>query len=112
MGGLLMMAGHIALAFDTREAAQHYFLYGALALLICGNGMFKPNISTLVGNLYAPGDPRRDQGFTIFYMGINVGAMVAPQAATFLRLKGVEYARSLFGLNLPADAGWHIAFGS
>src|SRR3954447_25380333 len=101
MGGLLMMAGHIALAFDTREAAQHYFLFGALGLLICGNGMFKPNISTLVGNLYAPGDPRRDQGFTIFYMGINVGAMFAPQAAYYLRTNGVADAQKYLGVTLP-----------
>lgn len=112
IGGLLMMAGHIALAFDSKEATQHAFLYGALALLICGNGMFKPNISTLVGNLYAPGDPRRDQGFTIFYMGINVGAMFAPQAAKLLRVNGVGYARQFLGVNLPDDAGWHLAFGS
>lgn len=112
IGGVLMMAGHITLAFDTRDSTSHYFLFGALALLICGNGMFKPNISTMVGNLYGPGDPRRDQGFTIFYMGINVGAMIAPLAANLLRRNGAAYAKSLLGLNLPEDAGWHIAFGS
>ncbi len=112
LGGLLMMAGHITLAFDTRSSDRHPFLFGALALLICGNGLFKPNISTMIGNLYAPGDPRRDQGFTIFYMGINVGAMIAPQAAHFFRENGVYYAKTLFNIDLPADAGWHVAFGS
>ena len=56
---------------------QDLFLLG-LAILIVGNGLFKPNISTVVGRLYAPGDTRRDRGFTIFYMGINLGALVSP----------------------------------
>src|SRR3954451_11794131 len=81
VGGLLMMAGHVVLAFDTKGAAGHPFLYSALGLLILGNGLFKPNISTMVGRLYTAGDPRRDQGFTIFYMGINVGAMLGPLSA-------------------------------
>src|SRR3546814_6409446 len=56
---------------------QSIFLLG-LATIIVGNGLFKPNISTMVGQLYAPGDARRDRGFTIFYMGINAGALVSP----------------------------------
>ena len=52
--------------------------YTALALLVIGNGFFKPNISTMVGSLYGEKDPRRDGGFTIFYMGINLGAAMAP----------------------------------
>lgn len=56
---------------------QSVFLLG-LAVIIVGNGLFKPNISTMVGQLYAPGDARRDRGFTIFYMGINAGALVSP----------------------------------
>ena len=51
--------------------------YAGLALLCLGNGLFKPNISAMVGNLYAPGDPRRDAGFNIFYMGINIGASLS-----------------------------------
>lgn len=112
LGGLLMMAGHVVLAFDSKGSGGHPFLYTALGLLICGNGLFKPNISTMVGRLYAPGDPRRDQGFTIFYMGINVGAMFGPLAAGRLRKLGPSLAHDLFGLNLPADSGWHIAFAS
>ena len=112
IGGLLMMAGHIMLAFDTKEAVQHYFLFGALGLIICGNGMFKPNISTMVGNIYAPGDRRRDQGFTIFYMGINIGATIAPLAANYLRRNGPALASQLLGRPIPEEAGWHIAFGS
>jgi amino acid/peptide:H+ symporter len=112
LGGLLMMAGHITLAFDSRESAHHVFLFTALGLLIAGNGLFKPNISTLVGNLYSRDDPRRDQGFTIFYMGINLGAFVAPLAANALREQSPAWVRSLTGWAVPNEAGWHIAFGS
>ena len=112
IGGLLMMAGHAMLAFDSKESAQHYFLFGALALLICGNGLVKPNISTMVGNIYTPGDRRRDQGFTIFYMGINIGATIAPLAANYLRRQGPAIASQLLGRPIPEEAGWHIAFAS
>ncbi len=112
VGGLLMMAGHVVLAFDTKEAVNHPFLYAALGLLICGNGLFKPNISTMVGRLYAPGDRRRDQGFTIFYMGINVGAMLGPLTAGRLRKFGPEWSNQLFGTHFGPEAGWHIAFAS
>lgn len=73
LGGLFMAAGEFMLMVPQQNA----FFFG-LALLIVGNGLFKPNISTLVGKLYKPGDPRRDGGFTIFYMGINIGAAIAP----------------------------------
>ncbi len=71
VGGLVMAAGHFAMAFPP-------LLNVALVLLVLGNGFFKPNISTLVGSLYGPDDPRRDGGFTLFYMGINLGAFLAP----------------------------------
>jgi POT family proton-dependent oligopeptide transporter len=71
------------------------FKFG-LATIIVGNGMFKPNISTMVGKLYSTGDTRRDSGFTIFYMGINAGAMVAPVLTEWL-------ATAVFGTNgMPA----------
>lgn len=73
LGGLIMALGEFVLVVQD----QSMFLLG-LSLLIVGNGLFKPNISSLVGKLYRPGDPRRDAGFTIFYMGINVGALIAP----------------------------------
>ena len=112
-GGALMMAGHIALAFDSREDPRHLFLFGAMALLILGNGLFKPNISTMVGNLYALDDPRRDQGFTIFYMGINVGALGGPlAAATLMDTRTISFLRRATGWNLTDESGWHIAFGS
>ena len=73
MGGLLMAAGLCMLLLPELK----WFLVG-LAVIVAGNGLFKPNISTMVGKLYAPGDVRRDSGFTIFYMGINAGAFFAP----------------------------------
>jgi POT family proton-dependent oligopeptide transporter len=73
LGGTLMLFGHLAMAVE-----QKWFFYGAMALLVAGNGFFKPNISALVGKLYEREDPRRDSAFTIFYMGINIGAGLAP----------------------------------
>ncbi len=73
LGGALMAAG----MFMLMTPSLPMFLLG-LAVVVVGNGLFKPNISTMVGKLYAPGDARRDSGFTIFYMGINAGALVAP----------------------------------
>jgi POT family proton-dependent oligopeptide transporter len=73
LGGLLMAAGLMMLLLPDLK----WFLVG-LAVIVAGNGLFKPNISTMVGKLYAPNDVRRDSGFTIFYMGINAGAFFAP----------------------------------
>ncbi len=104
LGGILMALGHFFMAFyfDTsilgfsKMAVNNFFFYAALALLIVGNGFFKPNISTMVGRLYPEGDDRRDSGFTIFYMGINTGAFLAPLVCGYL---GYEY-------------GWHYGFGA
>jgi len=68
-GGILMTIGHLVLALPQEWS----FFYG-MAFIICGNGFFKPNISSLVGTLYEENDPRRDSGFSLFYMGINIGA--------------------------------------
>ncbi len=89
IGGLLMAAGHLLM---TVQSETPFFL--ALALLICGNGLFKPNISTMVGNIY-PDEARKDAGFTIFYMGINLGAAMAPLVCGYI---GEKY-------------GWHYGFG-
>ena len=73
LGGALMAVGSFMLMAPDLTT----FVIG-LAVIVVGNGLFKPNISTMVGKLYAPGDVRRDSGFTIFYMGINAGALFAP----------------------------------
>lgn len=72
MGGIVMAIGEFTLLVE-----QEFAVYAGMAMIVCGNGLFKPNISSLVGKLYADGDPRRDAGFTIFYMGINIGALTS-----------------------------------
>src|SRR5689334_18272657 len=79
LGAVIMGLG----LFTITVPNQQIFILG-LALVITGNGLFKPNISSVVGQLYAPGDPRRDRGFTIFYMGINLGGFVAPLVTGWL----------------------------
>ncbi len=90
IGGLLMASGHLLMTIQ-----QDLWFFTALGLLIAGNGFFKPNISTIVGSLYPPGSPKRDGGFTIFYIGINLGAAMAPLLCGYI---GETY-------------GWHKGFG-
>ena len=75
LGGILIAAGEFCLAVPSETG-----FYAGLGLLILGTGLLKPNVSTIVGQIYAPGDHRRDAGFSIFYMGINLGALIAPLA--------------------------------
>ena len=89
IGAALMAAGHFMMAFEP------LFLF-ALMLLILGNGAFKPNISTQVGALYPHGDPRRDRAFSIFYVGINLGAFLAPLVCG----------------TLGEEVGWHYGFAA
>lgn len=89
VGAVLMAVGHFLMAFESLFLA-------ALLVLIVGSGFFKPNISTQVGSLYPDGDPRRDGAFTIFYMGVNLGAFFAPLVCGTL---GQVY-------------GWHYGFGA
>ncbi|ADF41264.1 peptide MFS transporter [Priestia megaterium] len=83
IGGVIMALGNFSIFIHQSVAA----LYIGLALLIIGNGFFKPNISTLVGDLYEENDPRRDGAFTIFYMGINFGAFFAPLVVGLMSYK-------------------------
>ncbi|MDA7980051.1 MAG: peptide MFS transporter [Pirellulales bacterium] len=73
IGGLFFMVGHLLLSFHSLTA-----VYAALTCLVIGNGLFKPNVSTMVGNLYPEGSHLKDRAYNIFYMGINIGAFVAP----------------------------------
>ena len=73
IGGVFFVAGHLLLSFRSLD-----IVYAALTCLVIGNGLFKPNISTMVGNLYPDGSALKDRAFVIFYFGINVGAFVAP----------------------------------
>jgi POT family proton-dependent oligopeptide transporter len=89
-GGILLVLGHSILAVEEMWA-----FYTGLGLIIAGVGMLKPNISSMVGGLYAQGDVRRDNGFIIFYIGINIGA--------FLSSLIVGYVGETYG--------WHYGFG-
>jgi proton-dependent oligopeptide transporter, POT family len=89
LGATLMVAGHFMMAFEQ------LFLF-ALTLLILGNGAFKPNIATQVGGLYESGDPRRDRAYSVFYVGINVGAFFSPLVCG----------------SLGENVGWHYGFAS
>ena len=89
IGATLMAIGHFMMA------VEQLFLFALLALIL-GNGAFKPNISTQVGGLYAPGDHRRDRAYSIFYVGINVGAFLAPLVCG----------------TLGENAGWHYGFAA
>jgi proton-dependent oligopeptide transporter, POT family len=80
IGGVFFMVGHLLLSFRSIEA-----VYAALTCLVIGNGFFKPNVSSMVGNLYPQGGPLKERAYSIFYMGINVGACAAPIAMHFIK---------------------------
>jgi POT family proton-dependent oligopeptide transporter len=79
IGGVLFMAGYALMSVSRTPG----LLYGALALLVMGNGFFKPNVSAMVGNLYPEGSHLKDRAYNIFYMGINIGAFIAPIVAEY-----------------------------
>lgn len=93
IGGILIAAGHFALALEGMA-----MFYTGLGLVIAGTGFFKSNVSTMVGQLYKEGDPRRDSGFTLFYMGINLGGFLGPLVCGYLASS--------------ARFGWHWGFGA
>jgi POT family proton-dependent oligopeptide transporter len=90
-GGVVIAAGHYVMAVPTR-----WSVFAGMALIVLGTGLLKPNISTMVGDLYDRDSPRRDAGFSIFYMGINLGAFIAPLITGFLGEK----------------INWHLGFGA
>jgi|TARA_B110000116_G_scaffold18181_1_gene14625 POT family proton-dependent oligopeptide transporter len=111
-GGILMAMGHFTMAFpilnsfgfvspEFFESLTEPFFFIALGLLILGNGFFKPNISSFVGTFYEEGSTKRDRGFNLFYMGINVGAFLAPITCGAI---GQDHVN--FGVN-----SWHYGFG-
>ena len=105
-GGLLILAGHLCLALPVRET----FFMG-LALVVAGTGLLKPSVSTLVGGLYPPDDPRRDAGYSLYYMGINAGAFLAPLACGWLALSG-EFRSFIAGFGIRPEAAWHAGFAA
>lgn len=101
LGGALMAAGHLILAIPTE-----WSFFAGMAFLISGNGLFKPNISTMVGKLYAPNDPRRDGAFSIFYMGVNLGAFIGGLLCGELGQNGYKYFNFI-----TEENSWHYGFG-
>ncbi len=99
-GGLLMIVGSLILAFDP-----HNFFFLGIAFTVVGTGFFKPNISTMVGKLYKNGDSRTDAGFSLFYAGINLGALLGGYLCIAIG-KG-EMLSSV----IPEDKRWNVAFG-
>ena len=97
-GGIIIASGHFCLAVP---AVATFFL--GLVLIVIGTGLLKPNVSTMVGQLYEKNDPRRDAAFSIFYMGINLGAFVAPLACSYLGEKvNWHYGFALAGIGMTA----------
>lgn len=106
LGGVVIIFGHVAMVFHSMP-----FFYGGLTLIAIGTGLLKPNISTMVGSLYSADDPRRDSGFSIFYMGINIGAVLAPLCVGYLA-QGESFKRFLIGMGLDPSKSWHWGFGA
>jgi len=84
VGGIIIAAGHFAMAMPALGLPDVSFFYLGLVLIVVGTGLLKPNISTMVGDLYPEGGARRDAGFSVFYMGINFGAILGPTLCGFL----------------------------
>ena len=91
LGGCIIAAGHFSMAFPSVPT-----FYGGLVLIVIGTGLLKPNVSAMVGDLYPQGSPRRDAGFSVFYSGINVGALLGPLVCGFLGEK----------------VNWHLGFSA
>jgi len=104
-GGVVIMAGHISLAIPSTPT-----FYLGLVLVVLGTGCLKPCISALVGQLYAADDVRRDAGFSIYYMGINLGAFLSPLAVGWLA-QGDGFRSILESLGISGHSSWHFGFG-
>ncbi|PYS21835.1 MAG: MFS transporter [Acidobacteria bacterium] len=106
IGGIIIACGHYSMAIDSLPT-----FYAALVLIALGTGLLKPNISTMVGQLYAPDDKRRDAGFSIFYMGINLGAFISPFVTGFLAQSDF-FRRFIARMGLNPAHAWHWGFAA
>ena len=106
LGGRIIALGQFSMAFSSMPT-----FYGGLILIVLGTGLLKPNISTMVGSLYGEDDPRRDSGFSIFYMGINLGAFIAPFVCGTLAQS--DWFKSLLGrMGFHPEGSWHWGFAA
>ena len=107
VGGTIIAAGHFTMAVP-----QTLFFYIGLGLIVIGTGLLKPNISVMVGQLYPAEDARRDAGFTIFYMGINLGAFLAPIVCGALQVNfGWHYGFAAAGVGMTIGMIVYVLFG-
>jgi POT family proton-dependent oligopeptide transporter len=106
IGGIIIACGHYSMVIDTVPT-----FYAGLILIAIGTGLLKPNISAMVGQLYSAEDKRRDAGFSIFYMGINLGAFAAPLVTGFLA-QGEGFRRFVTSLGMNPENSWHWGFGA
>ena len=105
-GGVLIMAGHISLAFTGLAT-----FYSGLLLIILGTGMLKGNVSAMVGQLYSPDDRRRDAGFSLYYMGVNLGGMLGPGFVGWFAQQPT-FRDALVRWGYSPDLAWHVGFGA
>jgi POT family proton-dependent oligopeptide transporter len=106
IGGIIIACGHYSMAIDTLGT-----FYAGLILIACGTGLLKPNISAMVGQLYGEADARRDAGFSIFYMGINLGAFLSPLVVGFLA-QAPAFKNFITSMGFSANSTWHWGFGA
>ena len=106
IGAIIIACGHYSMAINS-----HLTFYAGLILIACGTGLLKPNISAMVGQLYSEGDKRRDAGFSIFYMGINLGAFLSPIVVGFLA-QAQSSRNFIASLGLDPNSAWHWGFGA
>ncbi|MCA1618934.1 MAG: peptide MFS transporter [Acidobacteria bacterium] len=106
LGGIVIACGHFTMVFRSTT-----FLYAGMALIAIGTGLLKPNISAMVGGLYSEKDPRRDGGFSLFYMGINIGAVLAPLVCGYLA-QSAGFKSFLASRGFDPAGSWHWGFGA
>lgn len=106
IGGVIIACGHFTMVFHSMES-----FYAGMVLIAIGTGFLKPNISAMVGNLYGEDDPRRDSGFSIFYMGINIGAVLAPLICGYMA-QGESFKRFVAWMGFDVTTSWHWGFGA
>ncbi|MGI9034530.1 MAG: peptide MFS transporter [Pyrinomonadaceae bacterium] len=106
IGGVIIMLGHFSLAVPTVA-----FFYLGLVLVAVGTGFLKSNISAMVGNLYSKEDVRRDAGFSVFYMGINLGAFASPLVCGYLA-QSDSFKNIIGGYGISPESSWHFGFAA
>ena len=106
IGAIIIACGHYSMAINS-----HLTFFAGLVLIACGTGLLKPNISAMVGQLYSENDERRDAGFSIFYMGINLGAFLSPIVVGFLA-QHTLFRRFITWMGFDPNSAWHWGFGA